>query len=233
MRHKAFPLQGFKALSDEGEGVFEAIVAVFGNVDRVGDKILPGAFEKSLAAWAEKDRQIPVIFSHNWDDLDAHIGHVMAAEEREEGLYVKGQLDIEEEFARKVWRKMSQGLIADFSFAYDEIDAKWIDDVHELHELDILEVGPTLVGANPATHLLGIKGGAKAREIAQSMHDMAVELGAECSGHDADPGGSDEGGGDEGQGGDDDADRGRSGGITPRNSRRSLLAARMRFGPLV
>lgn len=157
MQHKAYPITKFKALEDEGQGVFEAIVAVFGNVDRVGDKIMPGAFTKSLETWAERERPIPVIFSHNWDDLDAHIGHVIEAAEVDEGLYVKGQLDIEEDFARKVWRKMSQGLLADFSFAYDEIDSKWIDDVHELHELDILEVGPTLVGANPATHLLNVK----------------------------------------------------------------------------
>ena len=59
MKHKTFTIEGFKALSDQ-EGTFEAIVAVFNNIDRYGDKIIPGAFADSLAEWQAKGRPIPV-----------------------------------------------------------------------------------------------------------------------------------------------------------------------------
>jgi len=156
MQHKAYPLHSFKAL-DEAQGIFEAIVAVFNNVDLYGDKIIPGAFKKSLERWAEKGRPIPVIYSHQWENLDAHIGEVLEAREVDEGLYVKSQLEIDEDFARRVWKKMLKGTLAEFSFAYDEVDAKMVDGVRELRELELLEVGPCLVGANRETQLISVK----------------------------------------------------------------------------
>lgn len=200
----------FKALADEGQGVFEAVVAVFNNVDRAGDKIIPGAFAGSLQRWQEKERPIPVIFSHEWDNLDAHIGEVTEAKEIEQGLYVKAQLDMEEEFARRVWKKMMRGTLAEFSFAYDTLKAEQVNGVNELRELELLEVGPTLVGMNPETQLLDVKRGARhtAKEFAmvQEIHDLAVSLGAKC----AEPSEDSEAGEGEGAGQDEAADHSKS-----------------------
>ena len=160
MNHKTFSLASFKAL-DQAQGIFEALVAVFGNVDRVGDMIEPGAFADSLAAWTAKGRPIPVIYAHEWDNLDAHIGHVLEAKEIPEGLYVRGQLEMDEPFAARVWKKMTKGTLAEFSFAYDVVDAAMekVDGaiVQKLKRLNLLEVGPCLVGMNPDTQLLGVK----------------------------------------------------------------------------
>lgn len=156
MNHKNFQIKNFKALDAE-QGIFEAIVAVFNNVDRINDKIIPGAFLRSLAAWKAKGRPIPVIFAHEWDNLDAHIGQVLEAKEVEEGLYVKGQLEMDEPFAKRVWKKMQQGVLAEFSFAYDTVKEAIVDGVRELREVDLLEVGPCLVGMNPETRLIGVK----------------------------------------------------------------------------
>jgi HK97 family phage prohead protease len=211
VKHKAFQLHSFKAL-DEGKGVFEAIVAVFNNVDRGGDKILPGAFKDTLAEWEAKGRPIPVIFSHEWANLDAHIGQVLEAKEVEQGLYIKGQLEMDEPFAQRVYKKMQKGTLAEFSFAYDVVDMaqvkegdKWIN---ELRKLELLEVGPCLVGMNPDTQLLGVKewtpeeivklkaawdtlnvgfrkegrrNAGKDLERIQKIHDLCVELGAKCA----------------------------------------------------
>ena len=163
---KVFALTNFKALSAP-EGVFEALVAVFGNVDRVGDTIVKGAFGESLAAWEAKARPIPIIFSHEWENLDAHIGTVLQAKELDEGLYVKGQLEMDEPFAARVWKKLEQGVLAEFSFAYDipEGGSALVDRgakevpryVNELRQLELLEVGPCLVGMNPETQLISVK----------------------------------------------------------------------------
>jgi Caudovirus prohead serine protease len=70
--HKSYPVASFKPLDDdEAGGTFEAIVSVFGNVDLVGDRVVKGAFKSSLKRWRESDDPIPVIWSHQWDNLDA------------------------------------------------------------------------------------------------------------------------------------------------------------------
>ena len=189
MKYKSFPLVSFKSVTDEPEGTFEAIVAVFNNVDRVGDKILPGAFKDSLAEWEKKGRPIPVIFSHQWENLDAHIGQVLESKEVEQGLYVKAKLDMDEDFASRVWKKMKQGTLAEFSFAYDVQDSAQVKEsgeyINELRRLDLLEVGPCLVGMNPETELLGVKEGrrnaTKDAERIQKIHDLCVDLGAKCA----------------------------------------------------
>ena len=210
MNQKVFRLASFKAL-DGAKGIFEALVAVFNNVDRAGDMIVPGAFAESLAAWKEKERPIPVVFAHQWDNLDAHIGEVLEAKEVPEGLYVKGQLEMDEPFAQRVWKKMSKGTLAEFSFAYDVLDSSQakVDGayVNELRKLNLLEVGPCLVGMNPETQLLGVKenfsplppsptrGGGElspqgkegrrnsSKDAAriQAIHDAACDLGAKCA----------------------------------------------------
>lgn len=156
MKFKTLPLRGFKAL-DDGKGEFEAVVAVFGNVDLAGDRIVKGAFADSLKAWEAKGRPIPVIFSHDWGTLSSHIGEVTEAKETDEGLHITAQLDMEDPAAAKVWRLMKRGTLAEFSFAYDVLDEKLQNGANDLLKLDIIEVGPTLKGMNPATRLVGVK----------------------------------------------------------------------------
>lgn len=183
--HKSYPLSHFKALDTEGEGTFEAIVSVFDNVDLVGDRVVKGAFDKNLKEWKESGDPIPVIFSHQWDDLDAHVGIVTEAEERDEGLYVKGQLDMDEDFASRLWKKMNRRSIKEFSFAYDIIREKTADDgANELIELSLIEVGPTLKGANPETQLLGVKADtttkAKLEQAAKLLNDVVSAVTTEA-----------------------------------------------------
>lgn len=146
--------------SDTGE--FEAIVSVFGNVDSVGDRVVPGAFAESLAAWKERPGPIPVIWSHRWDDPDAHIGIVTSAVEDDEGLRITGKLDVADNpTAARVWKLLKGRRVDSFSFAYDVVDeVKGEDGANELRTLDLLEVGPTLVGANRETRLLSAKNSA-------------------------------------------------------------------------
>jgi HK97 family phage prohead protease len=190
-RRKSVPLHGFKALPAEGPGTYEAVVAVFNNIDMHGDKILPGAFADSLAAWAKSGDPIPVIFSHQWDTLEAHLGTVTEAEERTAGdrrlppevrknggLWVKMALDVHDprSYAGRVAELLSRRSLREFSFAYDVVDGAWNDEgtAFELKALDVLEVGPTLKGANPLTTLLAR--GAKATTIdADTVLDNIVE----------------------------------------------------------
>ena len=159
MRTKDAPAT-YKVAGDSGapSGEFEALVSVFGNVDYVGDRVQPGAFTKSLERWADSGNAIPVVYSHAHSDPMALLGGVVAAEERDAGLWVKGQLDMELPAAAAVQRHMANRRLTKFSFAYDVLDGKPNDQGgDDLAELDVIEVGPTLVPANPATDLLAVK----------------------------------------------------------------------------
>jgi HK97 family phage prohead protease len=148
------------------DGVFEAIVSVFGNVDSYGDRVVKGAFADTLAEWEASGDPIPVYWSHRMDDPDFNIGHVLEAKETDEGLWVKAQIDLEGPKAQQVYRLLKGRRVTQFSFAYD-IEAYTIvksaddaDSVWELTKLKLYEVGPTPIGANQETELLSVKSAA-------------------------------------------------------------------------
>lgn len=148
----------FKTLSDE-LGQVEAFVSVFGNVDHMGDRVVPGAFKNSIAEWKESGHPVPVIFSHDWSDVWSHIGVVDELEETEKGLKALYTLDIADNpVAAQVYRLLKRRSIKEHSFAYEvreEHRAK--DGANDLLELGLFEVGPTLKGANPDTEVLAVK----------------------------------------------------------------------------
>jgi uncharacterized protein len=158
MHTKSVP---FELKSGTDEGTFEALVAVFGNVDRGGDRIVPGAFKDTLAKWSASGDPIPVIFNHAWSDAHAHVGVVDQAMETPKGLLVKGKLDVSDnDVARQVYKLMKRRTLKEFSFGYEvpkggEKRAK--DGANELLAIDLVEVGPTLKGMNDSTELLAVK----------------------------------------------------------------------------
>jgi HK97 family phage prohead protease len=179
-RAHGFQLAEFKAANRGGEptGEFEAIVSVFNNVDLGGDRVMPGAFTKSLARWQKSGDPIPVIWNHMWDNPDAHIGAINPAdaEETDAGLKVRGQIDLDNPFAAQVYRLLSQRRVKEFSFGYNVRDEKPDSrGVNELREVDIIEAGPTLKGMNPATELLAVKALAAADDPTDSDRLAAIE----------------------------------------------------------
>lgn len=165
MQVKTCPAQIKAAGTHEGtdEGVFEAIVATY-DVDSVGDRIIPGAFKSTLEQWKAAGNPIPVVWSHKSDDPEYHIGEVIEAEERENGLWVKARIDIDDPRSKsaQVYKLLKGRRVTQMSFAYDEVDARPVtksDDgaIKELHELKVYEVGPCMIGANQRTQLLGVK----------------------------------------------------------------------------
>lgn len=148
------------------EGQFTALVSVFNNEDTYGDVVRPGAFTQTLADWAAKGDQIPVIWSHQWSDPFSHIGSVIKAVETLQGLEVTGQIeDLDENrTAAQVYRLLKDRRVTQFSFAYDVGEGGWINDdehpwggYYELRRLDLHEVGPCLLGVNRETELLAAK----------------------------------------------------------------------------
>lgn len=182
MEHKTYRAE-IKAAADGAEpGTFTAVVSVFGNVDLGGDRVLPGAFTQSLADWQAKGDPIPVIWSHAWDNPDAHIGYVTSAKETPQGLEVQAKLDVERPFAAQVHHLLVNRRVTQFSFGYFAKDTQMVTEgdqtIREIKTIDLFEVGPTLLGMNPATELLqaasAVTRGAKAGRVLSAKNEAKV-----------------------------------------------------------
>ena len=166
---KVYPIASFKALEDEGPGKFEAVVSVFGNVDYQGDRSMPGMFKSTLNRWRKSGDPVPCIWSHDWLNPDAFIGEGDPNEMMEilkpigkdgtGGLLVKGTMDIDKPFAGQVFDLLKSRRIKEWSFAYDTVreTTNEKDGANELLEVELIEFGPCLKGANPLTYTAGAK----------------------------------------------------------------------------
>lgn len=147
------------------EGIVEAIVSVFNNVDSVGDRVKYGFFDQSL-----RDKMPKGVWSHNWN---VPVAKTLEAKELLPGdpllpasltdlggLYVKGQFNLETQAGRETFSNIKAGIIDEFSIGYtvqEETIAP--DGARELIKGRLYEWSPVLFGANPATAVLGVKSG--------------------------------------------------------------------------
>jgi HK97 family phage prohead protease len=166
----------------ETAGQFVARVAVTGNVDAYGDRLLAGAFGETLAAWGTRGARIPVVYAHAWTNPDALIGHVLEATEDGAGLLVKAQLDLDHAPAAHLFRAMQARTLVEFSVGFIAKAFQFVRDtggelVREITAVDLIEVGPCLMGVNPATSLLATKAGRViSRANLTRLKTMADEL---------------------------------------------------------
>lgn len=145
------------AATTTSKGVFSAIAAAY-SVDRMGERIIPGAFEKTILAWQTSGKQVPLHWDHSGSAEDI-IGYIDPAsmKETDEGLYVEGKLDIKtSDVAREAWRSMKNNAVA-LSFGYLPKTRKGKDGVTELVEVDLFEVSIVPGPANPDTRILSLK----------------------------------------------------------------------------
>jgi HK97 family phage prohead protease len=162
---KSRSVASFKAVADAEPGTVEALVSVFGNVDEFGDRMVPGCFERSL-----EERGLPYfVWAHEWHTVP--IGVVKSAEETDAGLVVTARLfvgdDEDHPVARQVYTAMraldgkGAPALREFSFGFQTVGSRYVTEdereIRELTDVELFEVGPCLVGMNPATQLLGVK----------------------------------------------------------------------------
>lgn len=140
-----------KEVSDEG--VFSGYAAVFNNVDLGFDKILPGAFTKSL----KKNKGVFPIYA----DHHKHIGYNIEAAEDKKGLFIKGQinLDVQEGREKHALAKQAKevGGMMGLSIGYDTVKREYEGDVRVLKELIVYETSLTAIPMNPKANVTSVK----------------------------------------------------------------------------
>lgn len=144
------------------EGIIEAVVSVFGNLDSYNERVMPGAFTKSIAT------SLPTgVLAHDWENPVAttlYVEELSAGDPRlpeaikgNGGLFIRGQFFEDIPSSWETYLKIKRGLFREFSIGYEVVLDGYKDGVRELHEVKLHEWSPVLVGANPATSLLAVK----------------------------------------------------------------------------
>lgn len=147
----------FELESVNEEGTFSGFLAVYGNVDSYGDRILPGAFKKSLRANGDAGRKFPILWQHDWGEP---IGVFEKMRETDDGLYVeRGRLLISDiPRARSARALMQAEAITGMSIGFDVAKARTAKDgVNELLELNLWEGSIVTVPANTEARIDAVK----------------------------------------------------------------------------
>lgn len=146
-----------KELTQDGE--FEGYASTFGNVDRGGDVMMPGAFLESLGR--RPAGKVKMLRDH---DTRKIIGVWTEAREDGQGLYMKGRLILETQGGREAYELMKAGALDAMSIGYRTLGEEYERDgdgrraVRKLTKVDLMEVSLVTFPMNEQATISRVKG---------------------------------------------------------------------------
>jgi HK97 family phage prohead protease len=117
MRNTLYAPVEWKAGSGPGE--LEGYASVFGNVDAVGDVVMPGAFRKTIEDWKRAAQPMPLIADHQMS-TDGVIGSINSLGEDGHGLRFKSRFSRSDK-AQRIRQDVLDGHYRGTSFTYEVI----------------------------------------------------------------------------------------------------------------
>lgn len=143
-KHKTVSVTGIKT-AGLADGEFIGWASTFGNVDSQGDRVVRGAFAKSLAS----DTVVPIAWEHQTSDPRNLVGQIKSARETDEGLEIHAALDLDTEFGQAAYRAVKARRVSSLSIGYAVRHAvKAADGAQELTDVDLMEVSLVARPAN-------------------------------------------------------------------------------------
>ena len=137
---------------DEDKYLFEGYASTFNNVDSGFDRILPGAFTKTIK---NRNKSIKVMRDHY-----TLIGVIESAIEDEKGLFVKGKIS-KTATGMDTYLLMKDGAITDMSIGYVVIESNYITEdkkeIREIKEVELYEISVTPWGMNSQAEITDVK----------------------------------------------------------------------------
>lgn len=150
IEYKSFEIE-VKEITETGS--FEGYGAVFKNVDLGLDRIDEGAFKKTL----KEQKTFPLLWQH---DSHEPIG-IFTAKEDENGLFIKGQLNMEVNKAKEALALLRQKAVKGLSIGYSSIKHEYEkikgQMVRILKELKLYETSIVTFPMNPKAQVTGVK----------------------------------------------------------------------------
>jgi Escherichia/Staphylococcus phage prohead protease len=129
-------------------------VSTFGNVDHVGDVVMHGAFDASLAAWKAGAQKIRFLNAHRTDQV---LGVATELKADDRGLL--GTFKISKtSLGQDIHTLLKDGALDSFSIGYVPTDIEFDDSgVRKLLGVDLLEVSLVSIPANDQAAVTGVK----------------------------------------------------------------------------
>jgi hypothetical protein len=152
-----------KALAEAGD--FEGYASIFDVVDQGRDVVAPGAFARSLGAWAAKGRLPALLWQH---DATEPIGVFREMREDGRGLHVAGRLFIDDiPRARQAHALLKAGGLSGLSIGFRTVEADFdeVARVRRLRELELHEVSLVTFPALDAARVSNVKAGPRIATI--------------------------------------------------------------------
>ena len=168
METRGFPLE-IKELSQAGEIV--GLAAAFGNIDNGGDRIISGAFSKSLAEHKAAG-SMPAMLMHH--DLKRPCGVWTELVETNEGLLAKGRFSIDAADGREAYALTRDGAMRGLSVGYIAEEKSYVADARELRAVKLFEVSLVAVPMNDRTRVQSIKSIHNAKDIADLLREAGL-----------------------------------------------------------
>lgn len=134
--YKSIPLN---VKETSAPGTFTGYLSRFNEKDQGGDIVMPGAFAKSLAAWKESGRSVPILWQHSTREP---IGDWPELKEDDTGLLSSGSLWLDESpYAKLAHKGMKTKTITGLSIGYsiDRAEHDRAKGAYLLHELKLHE----------------------------------------------------------------------------------------------
>lgn len=150
---KSAPLTAFKFAVDEA-GKVAGYGSVFGNVDSYGERVMPGAFAKSLARHKAEGTRPLMLWQHNASEV---IGSWLDLVEDDVGLKLSGRFNLDTTKGRDVHALVKAGDVGGLSIGYLEVVARPNGPVRELFEVDLKETSVVSFPANRQARVSGVK----------------------------------------------------------------------------
>lgn len=149
MEYKSFP----SAIKVANNGYIEGYLATY-TPDDVGDKILPGAFSKTLSDSKASGRTIKYLFNH---DLSQPLGVIEEIVEDGQGLYFKARIS-KTKSAQEKYEMAKEGILDSNSIGYRVIQADYEQNgLRLLKEVQLYEGSLVTIPANHTAKVTDVK----------------------------------------------------------------------------
>jgi len=143
--------------------------------DRVGDVVLPEAFEKTLK---EYQNNPILLYMHDWDKV---IGKITEMSIDERGLKVICVISNSKD-CEDIRLKIKEGILCTFSIGYNEVDADWdkASATNYVKEIELLEISIVSIPCNTAAKFSMVEQEAKSEEQEKDFSEGALKFLAEA-----------------------------------------------------
>lgn len=154
----SFNIQETKEVQIDGGnyGLVRGYASTYGNIDRGSDRVINGAFKKSLEKYKATNRPIKMYYQHDSKEVIGGFPVDKIIDDTN-GLYVEGHINLDVQRGREAYALAKQGVIQDFSIGYTVSDYEIKGSVRQLKELDLWEISMVGEPMNPEARILAVK----------------------------------------------------------------------------